>query len=138
MGGGQDVFLPSSPHPTVTFSGSQIIYSYIYLLNETALRVHVSHETSVMNTLTSIEADRVDQILWQAFRRLELLSVIPTVDDDAFISKLKSVPVSASLDRLWMAEHQLSEMYDASLIGRDMFAVRQAHRAVRACCRYAP
>jgi hypothetical protein len=89
-----------------------------------------------MNTLTSIEAERVDQILHHAFKRLEMLALIPTSDDEALLMELTCIPVSASLDRLWTAENQLAEIYDASSMGgRDMFAIKQAHRAVRACCR---
>lgn len=89
-----------------------------------------------MNTLTAIEAERVDQILQHAHKRLEMLSAIPTSDDEALLQELNCLPVSASLDRLWMAENQLAEIYDASSMGgRDMFAIKQAHRAVRAVCR---
>ena len=78
----------------------------------------------------------MDQILYHAQRRLELLSCIPTSDDESFIGQIKCPPVSASLDKLWMAEHQLADINDAtSLGGRDMFAIKQAHRGVRACCR---
>lgn len=91
-----------------------------------------------MNTLTGIEAERVDQILQHALLRLELLSFVPAADDEALLAQLSCVPVSAALDRLWLAESQLAEIFDASALGgRDVFTVKAAHRAVKACCRCA-
>jgi hypothetical protein len=89
-----------------------------------------------MNTLTAIEAERVDQILQNAHRRLDLLSLIPTTDDEVLLSQLSCQPVSSSLDRLWLTENQLAEIYDISAMGgKDMFTIKAAHRAVKACCR---
>lgn len=88
-----------------------------------------------MNTLTGIEAERVNQILKHAVDRLQILSFIPVVWDDDIVVDIKSPAVLNSLEKLWMAEEQLKEL-DASQNGmKDIQLVKTAHRAVRAACR---
>lgn len=88
-----------------------------------------------MNTLTGIEAERVNQILKHAVDRLQILSFIPVVWDDDIVVDIKSPAVLNSLEKLWMAEEQLKEL-DSSQNGmKDIQLVKTAHRAVRAACR---
>jgi hypothetical protein len=90
-----------------------------------------------MNTLTGIEAERVDQILQHALKRLELLTYIPLQDDEAFLKQLSCVPIRATLDRLWADENEAA-LCDASAIGGgggNPLVLKKVHRTVRACCR---
>lgn len=91
-----------------------------------------------MNTLTGIEAERVNQILKHAIERLQILSYIPTSWDDDIVVDIKCQPVLSSLEKLWIAEEQLKDM-DNSLAaatgGKDILLIKQTHRACRATCR---
>jgi septal ring factor EnvC (AmiA/AmiB activator) len=104
-----------------------------------------------MNTLTAIEAERVNQILKHAIDRLQILSYIPASWDDDIVVDMKCQPVLSSLERLWMCEEQLKEL-DASLsaaaaangetgsggggVGvKDINILKQLHRICRATCR---
>lgn len=89
-----------------------------------------------MNTLTGIEAERVNQILKHAIDRLQILSFIPTNWDDDVVVDMKCQPVLNSLEKLWMCEEQLKEIDNAmSFGGKDITLLRQTHRACRATCR---
>ena len=88
-----------------------------------------------MNTLTGIEAERVNQILKHAVDRLQILSYIPVVWDDDIVVDIKSPAVLNSLEKLWMAEEQLKELDAAQNGMKDIQLVKTAHRAVRAACR---
>lgn len=90
-----------------------------------------------MNTLTGIEAERVNQILKHALDRLQILSYVPTSWDDDLVVDLKCQPVLNSLERLWMCEEQLKEIdMSMGLEGvKDITTLKQAHRVCRATCR---
>jgi hypothetical protein len=88
-----------------------------------------------MNTLTGIEAERVNQILKHAIERLQILSYIPVVWDDDIIVDIKCQPVLNSLERLWMSEEQLKDIDLTTGGGKDIASIKQNHRAVRAVCR---
>lgn len=90
-----------------------------------------------MNTLTGIEAERVNQILKHAIDRLQILSFIPTSWDDDLVVDIKCPPVLSSLEKLWMCEEQLKEI-DMSMGAtgvKDLAILKQAHRSCRAACR---
>lgn len=89
-----------------------------------------------MNTLTGIEAERVNQILKHAIDRLQILSYVPTSWDDDVVVDIKCQPVLNSLERLWMAEEQLKEI-DSGITagGKDIMLIKQMHRTCRAACR---
>jgi hypothetical protein len=94
-----------------------------------------------MNTLTAIEAERVNQIMKHAIDRLQILSYIPTSWDDDIVVDIKSQPVLNSLERLWMCEEQLKEL-DANMGGmgeggalKDINILKQLHRICRGSCR---
>lgn len=90
-----------------------------------------------MNTLTGIEAERVNQILKHAIDRLQILSFIPTSWDDDTVVDIKCTPVLTSLEKLWMCEEQLKDI-DMSMGAtgvKDIAIFKQAHRACRATCR---
>jgi hypothetical protein len=89
-----------------------------------------------MNTITGLEAERVNQILKHAVDRLLILSYIPTSWDDDVVVDIKCQPVLNSLERLWMAEEQLKELEAGSTIdGKDIGVIKQMHRAARTACR---
>mmetsp|Transcript_37471 Transcript_37471/g.38157 ORF Transcript_37471/g.38157 Transcript_37471/m.38157 type:complete len:376 (+) Transcript_37471:136-1263(+) len=91
-----------------------------------------------MNTLTSIEAERVLQILRHAVDRLHILSYLPTEWDGNLLSDLSVPPVIGSLERLWDYEEQLKSVLDhmsPELGGRDISITKQLHRYTRAACR---
>jgi hypothetical protein len=89
-----------------------------------------------MNTLTGIEAERVSQILRHAIDRLHILSYVPTRWDDDLATGISCDPVLASLEKQWIAEDQLKMITDNVMEGgKDIAAVKQAHRATRATCR---
>lgn len=88
-----------------------------------------------MNTLTGIEAERVNQILKHAVERLQILAYVPTVWDDDLIVDIKCQPVLNSLERLWMSEEQLKDVDLSAGGGKDIALVKQNHRSARALCR---
>lgn len=88
-----------------------------------------------MNTLTGIEAERVNQILKHAVERLQILAYIPTAWDDDLIVDIKCQPVLNSLERLWMSEEQLKDVDLTAGGGKDIALVKQNHRSARAACR---
>jgi hypothetical protein len=89
-----------------------------------------------MNTLTGIEAERVSQILRHAIDRLHILSYVPTRWDDDLATGISCDPVLASLEKQWIAEDQLKMITDNVMEGgKDIAAVKQAHRTTRATCR---
>eukprot|EP01031_Cornospumella_fuschlensis_P026976 gene26976-32591_t len=90
-----------------------------------------------MNTLTGIEAERVNQILKHAIDRLQIMSYIPMAWDDDTVVDIKCPPVLSSLEKLWMCEEQLKEI-DMSMGAtgiKDIAILKQAHRSCRAACR---
>jgi hypothetical protein len=97
----------------------------------------VSITNNNMNTLTGIEAERVNQILKHAIDRLQILSFIPTSWDDDTVVDIKCPPVLSSLEKLWMCEEQLKDI-DMSMGAtgvKDIAVLKQVHRACRATCR---
>ncbi len=94
-----------------------------------------------MNTLTAIEAERVNQILKHAIDRLQILSYVPTAWDDDIVVDIKCQPVLNSLERLWMCEEQLKELDANMQMGineggvKDINTLKQLHRVCRATCR---
>lgn len=93
-----------------------------------------------MNTLTGIEAERVNQILKNTLDKLQLLSHIPTVWREDVLSELQSQALINSLERQWMIEEQLRAMHEAQMNssdtnGRDLSVLRSVHKASKATCR---
>eukprot|EP01041_Mallomonas_annulata_P006202 gene6202-12568_t len=91
-----------------------------------------------MNTLTSIEAERVLQILRHAVDRLHVLSYLPVEWDGQLLGDLTVPPVIGSLERLWDYEEQLKSVLDhmsPEMGGRDISITKQLHRYTRAACR---
>lgn len=90
-----------------------------------------------MNTLTGIEAERVNQILKHAIDRLHILSYTPVQWDDDVVVEIKCVPVLNSLEKLWMCEEQLKEidMTMGATGVKDISILKQMHRSSRALCR---
>jgi len=91
-----------------------------------------------MNTLTGIEAERVNQILKHAVERLQILSYIPTTWDDDVVVDITCQPVLNSLEKLWMAEEQVretQESMDAANGGKDIVLIKSMHRACKVTCR---
>jgi hypothetical protein len=92
-----------------------------------------------MNTLTGIEADRVDTIMRSALDRLRIMSYVPTTWDDNILSELKCQAVITALEKTWAAEEQLLALAEgegmAVMAGKDLALVKQAARATRSTCR---
>ena len=81
-----------------------------------------------MNTLTSIEAERVLQILRHAVDRLHLLKYVPTSWDNELCKEIKCAPVVGSIERLWDSEDQLLavlEHISPEIGGRDISLTKQ-------------
>jgi len=93
-----------------------------------------------MNTLTGIEADRVDQILKHDIDRLHILSSIPFNPDDNDSDLKHSLPraVRTTVDKLWSSESELQSIFDMGQVegGKEMHAVKAAHKYSRAICRH--
>ena len=90
-----------------------------------------------MNTLTAIEAERVNQILKHVSDRLQIFSYIPVSWDDDVVVDIKCQPVLNSLEKLWMCEEQLKDI-DMSMGAngaKDITILKQTHRICRATCR---
>ena len=105
-----------------------------------------------MNTLTGIEAERVNQILKYAIDRLLILSYIPLTWNDDVVVGIKCQPVLNSLEKLWMSEEQIKELgvevseegsnlegiignNQVNTGGRDITLMKQMHRSARNACR---
>jgi hypothetical protein len=93
-----------------------------------------------MNTLTGIEAERVNQILKHTIERLQILSYVPLSWDDDTVVDIKCQPVLNSLEKLWMCEEQLKDIDSGNggagvSGGKDIHLIKQMHRCVRATCR---
>ena len=92
-----------------------------------------------MNTLTGIEADRVNQILKHACEQLNVLSYVPSSWNDDLVASLTCQPVITSLGKAWMAEEQLKTLGDEAGgdvgVGKDIQVIKQAHKMSRAICR---
>ena len=90
-----------------------------------------------MNTLTGIEAERVSQILRHAVDRLHILSFVPTAWNDDVATSITCDPVLASLEKQWISEDLLNNisLIGATEGGKDIAAIKQAHRATRTTCR---
>jgi len=92
-----------------------------------------------MNTLTGIEADRVNQILKHACEQLHVLSYVPSAWDDDLVGRLTCQPVITSLGKTWMAEEQLKTLGEEAGGdvggGKDIQLIKQAHKMNRATCR---
>jgi DNA repair exonuclease SbcCD ATPase subunit len=92
-----------------------------------------------MNTLTGIEAERVNQILMHATDRLQVLSYIPISWDEEIVLDMKCPPVVNALEKLWMSEEQLKELDSAVgssyASGQDIALIKETHKAARAACR---
>jgi DNA-directed RNA polymerase sigma subunit (sigma70/sigma32) len=88
-----------------------------------------------MNTLTGIEAERVNQILKHAVDRLQILSYVPIVWDDDIVVDIKSQGVLNALEKLWMSEEQLKELDSTQNGMKDIQLMKTAHRSARGACR---
>jgi hypothetical protein len=92
-----------------------------------------------MNTLTGIEADRVDTIMRSALDRLRIMSYVPTTWDDNILTELRCQAVITALEKTWSAEDQLRALAEgegmAVMAGKDLALVKQAARATRSTCR---
>jgi len=93
-----------------------------------------------MNTLTGIEAERVNQILKHALDRLQILQYVPTTWDDDIIAELRCPPVVSALEKTWMAEEQLRTMGESGVGemggGKEIALIKMAHKSTRASCRH--
>ncbi len=88
-----------------------------------------------MNTLTGIEAERVNQILKHAVDRLQILSYVPIVWDDDIVVDIKSQGVLNALEKLWISEEQLKELDSTQNGMKDIQLMKTAHRSARGACR---
>ncbi len=90
-----------------------------------------------MNTLTGIEAERVNQILRHALERLRVLAYVPSSWDDDLLGEMRSQAVVNSLEKQWMVEEQLRAIGEGAGgdSGKDLSVVGAAHRAVKTVCR---
>eukprot|EP00605_Chrysophyceae_sp_TOSAG23-4_P001193 GSChrysophyteH1.ASY1.ANO1.1302.1 assembled CDS len=92
-----------------------------------------------MNTLTGIEAERVNQILKNSKDQLNILSYVPSVWDEELINRMTCQPVINSIGKTWVSEEQLSNLGEGGPSdvggGRDIQLIKQAHRVNRATCR---
>lgn len=93
-----------------------------------------------MNTLTGIEAERVNQILKHALDRLQILQYVPSTWDDDIIAELKCPPVISALEKTWLAEEQLRTMGESGVGdmggGKEIALIKMAHKSTRASCRH--
>jgi len=95
-----------------------------------------------MNTLTGIEADRVNMIMRHALDRLRVLSYVPTTWDDNILSEIKCQAVALALEKSWSAEEQLRALAEGDGMlgrggggGKDITLTKIAAKATRATCR---
>lgn len=92
-----------------------------------------------MNTLTGIEAERVNQILKHAIDRLQIMSYVPLDWDDDIMNGVSNSVIATSLEKQWMAEEQLraiGELIGSSDAGgKDISIIKQCHRSTRNTCR---
>lgn len=92
-----------------------------------------------MNTLTGIEAHRVDAILKHSLDQLQTLSYVPVQWDENVVDHIPNQPVINSLTKTWQAEEQLKTLGEAGPSdlggGKDIQLIKQAHRANRGTCR---
>ncbi len=92
-----------------------------------------------MNTLTGIEADRVNQILKHASEALHVLSYVPISWDEDLLLRLTCQPVIKSLGKSWMAEEQLAALGVEAAGdmggGKDIQLIKQVHKMNRTMCR---
>ena len=94
-----------------------------------------------MNTITGIEAERVNQILKHALDRLHIMAYVPMYWDDDLLSEMKTQAVINSLEKQWLIEEQLRAIGDNaaadkdSANGKDLSVVGTAHRAAKTVCR---
>ena len=92
-----------------------------------------------MNTLTGIEAHRVDEILKHAVEQLRVLTYVPNDWNDEILAEVQCQPVINSLHKTWAAEEQLKTLGEEGPSdiggGKDIQLIKQAHRANRATCR---
>lgn len=91
-----------------------------------------------MNTLTGIEAERVNQILQHALDRLQIVAHVPNNwDEDILLAISEQDALASSLHQLWAVEQQFLSLNDATNEGgRDLSLLRECHRSVRSVCRF--
>lgn len=92
-----------------------------------------------MNTLTGIEADRVNDILKHSIDKLQILSFVPTQWDDDVYAEVTCQPVLASLEKQWSSEENLNEILEVGGTtmdgGKELTAIKRCHKATRGTCR---
>ena len=94
-----------------------------------------------MNTLTAIEADRVNLIMRNALDRMRVMSYVPTSWDDNILADLECQPVITALEKSWTAEEQLRALAEGDGMGggggggRDITLAKIAAKATRGTCR---
>ena len=91
-----------------------------------------------MNTLTGIEADRVDQILKHDIDRLHILSHIPFNHDADEFKYLLPRSIYSTIEKLWISENELQSIFDMgqSEGGKEMHAQKAVYKYSRATCRH--
>lgn len=90
-----------------------------------------------MNTLTGIEAERVNQIMKHVIDRIQIMSYVPLEWDDDLFPRLPTV-VATPLEKQWLGEEQLraiGEAGGADVGGKDISILKSCHRNTRAICR---
>jgi hypothetical protein len=92
-----------------------------------------------MNTLTGIEAERVNQILKNSRDQLNILSYVPSAWDEELVNRLTCQPVINSIGKTWLSEEKLKNLGEDGPSdlggGKDIQFIKQAHRMNRATCR---
>lgn len=88
-----------------------------------------------MNTLTGIEAERVNQILKHGIYRMNILSNVPIVKDDEFLLSSHRDVVRKSLERLWSLESEVKDELESSFQYTDFEMIKQLHAASKSVVR---
>lgn len=90
-----------------------------------------------MNTLTGIEAERVNQILRHGIDRLTILSNLPRSWDDSLLQHVEQDAILTSIQRLWKCESDYAAIQseEANEGGEDFAVTKTLHRSIRTVCR---
>lgn len=88
-----------------------------------------------MNTLTGIEAERVNHILRHAIERLNILANIPLTWDNNLLGQIQHELIFNTLQKLWLNEQQLHSLNGFVEDGEDFSIIKQSHRTSRSIAR---
>jgi hypothetical protein len=88
-----------------------------------------------MNTLTGIEAERVNHILRHAIERLNVLAHIPLTWDNNLLGQIQHELIFNTLQKLWLNEQQLHSLNGFVEDGEDFSIIKQSHRTSRSIAR---